>query len=558
MAKDILTPQEVWEDFPFDEIPQAELIDEKTIDGIVINRIRIDGKNTPSGRTGIFCLVARKQSLSALPCIVAVSPLDKEPSESFAIKLAEQGYMAAIVDVGGRVTENGYYTKYPEDISYAVYSGEENLVFSDNGNVKSTCFYEWSYSYFCAVKYFRSQSSVTAVCGIGYGENATCIWHASSVSGFLDCAVAVENAGWRVYRNILKYSGELDPQFSDETLKFLAGIEPQSYAKSVTCPFLFLTATNDRRYDFDRAFDTVGRIGDSIYKAVYYSPNFFSVNDENAYEDMLKFFEAFLTGKNSLPKIPEVRAEADNGEFRILGEVDKRGLKRVKLFVSEGVVEPSLRAYRAYDVSVKGGEFAFTYRRCAKSHIVCAFATAYYAGGFAISSNLTVKKATEKTDKVLKVRNNVVFSGRDEGSESIFAGVMPDGSNEVFDTEGDCTVYKKSGPMDICGAYSKYGLTTFKINAPCDKPVDDAILIFDAYSEEDCEFAVTLTGEKGGEEKEFRTRVSVVGGKVWHNVRLEMQRFKTDEGVSLKSFEKVKRITFTAKGKYLINNVLWV
>ena len=54
-------------------------------------------------------------------------------------------------------------------------------------------------------------------------------------------------------------------------------------------------------------------------------------------------------------------------------------------------------------------------------------------------------------------------------------------------------------------------------------------------------------------------RVNVFGGDVWHNVQLEKNRFKTAEGMVLKSYEKIDAIEFSVdEGEFLLNNALWV
>ena len=50
----------------------------------------------------------------------------------------------------------------------------------------------------------------------------------------------------------------------------------------------------------------------------------------------------------------------------------------------------------------------------------------------------------------------------------------------------------------------------------------------------------------------------MVGGDVWQNVRIEQNKFKTPEGMILKSYEKIEAIEFDFDGECVINNVLWV
>ena len=49
------------------------------------------------------------------------------------------------------------------------------------------------------------------------------------------------------------------------------------------------------------------------------------------------------------------------------------------------------------------------------------------------------------------------------------------------------------------------------------------------------------------------------GGEVWQNVKIEQMRFKTEQGIGLKSYQKIEAIEFVAnENGYLLNNALWV
>jgi hypothetical protein len=90
------------------------------------------------------------------------------------------------------------------------------------------------------------------------------------------------------------------------------------------------------------------------------------------------------------------------------------------------------------------------------------------------------------------------------------------------------------------------------------KFIEDAILMFDVFAKQDLEFSVSIFADYFGDKKEFVAKFSVVGGKVWHNIRLDISRFKTAEGRILKNYESVNAVKFYGEGVYLINNVLWV
>ena len=114
------------------------------------------------------------------------------------------------------------------------------------------------------------------------------------------------------------------------------------------------------------------------------------------------------------------------------------------------------------------------------------------------------------------------------------------------------------GPMGIEGVYSKFGLLTFKFKAVKDMPAEDAILMFDVYSKKAEEFTIKLISDYHGAKIEYLSVVKLVGGEVWQNVKVEMNKFKTVEGMPLKKYEIINALEFSSNSEFLLNNALWV
>ena len=126
-------------------------------------------------------------------------------------------------------------------------------------------------------------------------------------------------------------------------------------------------------------------------------------------------------------------------------------------------------------------------------------------------------------------------------------------------TDSKDLVKVKKGPMGIEGVSCEAGLLTFKFGAKKDRPSDDALLMFDVYAVNKGEITIKLISDYFGEKKEYLSKVNLLGGEVWQNIKLEVSRFKTAEGRNLKSMEKIEAVEFIVSGgEYLINNALWL
>ncbi len=560
MAINIFSPQSVWANFNITQV-NAHVISEKKIRDVVYTKIIIEGRKTERGIVQIAGYMAKPIDYHGDSAILLTNKSEKTFDEKLIIDLAKSGFMVLAVDLTGKDDEKEEYTLYPDDVYYANFDYAKKNIISATGDIFKTCWYEWGVSLRYAIYYLRYNLGVDKIGAVGVGNSATPVWHAIATTEDIACAVIVGNAGWRVYKNINKFSDELDPEFTDEVLQVLAGIEPQSYAKSVKCPVLTLSATNSFVYDVDRAFDTVERIEDEIYKAINYSVGYRDSIDNASYLTAKAFLKEFLLEKKAgyLPLSPEIKAELKDGKIEVeVTPSEKRGKTPVKpesvyLYVAEGVINPSLRAWKKIDGVQAKNKYLFEYTPYYKSQIATFFAKAVYENGYTVSSPIIAKKFTEQ-DVSLKTKASIIYSGRIDNSFSVFAGDF----NGTFDIENKGRVVEKNGPMDIAGVRSEVGLITFKVNAIKDKPQDDALLMFDLFLKQDGEFSVSLISFDDGKSLEYTTTISAIGGKVWHNIKLEKSKFKTEEGRILKSYESVNAVKFKGDGVYLISNVLWV
>ena len=564
MAGNILTPQALWGNFKRDKEPSAETISEKKVGDVIVSHVFISGRNTQTGQVKIFATIARNVQLSIMPAVLIVQDLESRSGDDVVIELAKRGYMAVSIDIAGKREDGLNYTLYPEEIEYANYVNVNETLTEIEKGVKDSCWYEWGIAVRYAIGYLKNQPCISSIGAIGIKGGATLLWQVAGTDNSLSAFVAVMNAGWQAYKNQFKFKvAGTDTQMSENMFKYVAGVEPQSYATGVKCPTLMLVATNSNRYDADRAYDTVARIDDKIYSTLDYTPNAVSNVGISAIRNTILFLDEFLmrglkTAEN-LPSNPEVKCAIKNGKIEIEVLADETELSELCAFVSEGVETPCLRAWRKISGKDKNekGRRVFYYSPYPESGIVTFFVQARYDSGFTVCSPISAKKF--KPEEVeIKYKERIVFSGREEDAVSIFGERSLVDESFSLKIDKNVGVKEKSGPMGISGAYAENGLITFKINAEKDKPVDDAMLMLDVYVKSDDELTVKLICDYFGKKTEYMCKVAVKGGKVWHNVQLDMNKFKTADGKIIKSYSQVNAIEFSLNGTYIINNVLWL
>ncbi len=564
MIEKILTPTALWKNFELPEEVGANIVQERTEDNIIISKLIIEGRKVKDGNVSIYAELLRGDGVADCPAILLLEDFSINRESNLAKDLLSKGYAVLMVDLEGFKEGKEDYTLYPQSVNYANYENCKGDLYSIKKDAKSTCWYEWCGVLKYAIKYLQSLPFITKVGGFGLSTVATALWQMIGSSQNLDACVIALNSGWIGYKGIHKFGGVVEPQFTGQVCQFIAGIDSQSYAMHIQTPTLLLSATNDNNFDVDRAQDTMSKFPEETYNAMHLSTNYTDRVDNDSYNDALLFFDKFLLDKAVvMPKEAEIKCELDNEKIIVEVQTDAdctASVHKVSVFVAEEKIDPSLRCYQRLDAKKgQNGKFVSEYVPYKESEIVFAYATVEYKNGLKLSTNLISKRFNaEKVGNAFK--SNILYSSRIKNSESIFAPAKPINFEiKKVETIGDGSVIEKKGPMGINGVTSSGGLLTLAISSKKYKPKEGSMLLLDVYVKKESTLLVKLIGDYFGAKTEYFVKISLLGGDVWHNVMLEMNKFKTTEGMALKTYEKIQALELSVSDSdYLINNVLWI
>lgn len=567
MAGNFLTPTGIWKDFELKGEVTAKILKESSLRGTAYTHLRIDGRTTSDGAVGIYGVMVRKAQLNLAPAIVIVQDFKDGADTTLARYFAEKGFIALVIDLAGATEENKLrqsevdtpYTIYPESLSYANYnkSEEEKTEVTD---VRTTCWYEWGRVIRYAVEYIKAQPLVTKVGLFGVFNAATPIWQVISADCGISACAIIANAGWKGYKDLSKFGDIPEPQFGDDALKFLAGIEPQAYAVHVKCPLLMLSPTNSSEFNVDRTYDTISRINENIYHATDYSLGGREEINFSCFVNAEVFFtELLIKDTANLPKEVTVKGAIENGKLKISVTPDANGLKELFVYCAEEELNTAYRSWnKVTDIEeVKDGVYTFRYEPYANSGAVTFFARAGYENGMHVCSAVGCKKFTEKEAGAF-YHGKVYYNSRVADADSEFYPAeenlsVPFGIN----LDKSDVIKTKNGPMDFAGLVCKQGVITFKPDVKKYKPEIGAIFMLDVFIKGEGFFTATLITDVSGVKTEYSAQEKIFGD-FWQNVRFEGNSFKTAEGKTLKSFDGVIAVKFSADKDFIINNVLWV
>ena len=344
----ILTPVSIWNDFKTVGEKNYTVLNETVKDGVVFTRFTIDGKPSDGAATVIYLVSARSERLSLSPCVFVLPDFEKDIDEDYLFDLAKRGYTAVSADFSGKKQGKEFYTVYPSGASYADYESVKSDVYQIPTDVKHSCWYEWGAVAKYSLSYLFNNSLITGVGAIGVGLGASVLWQVAASEFNLSCAAFIFDAGWNAY--FKKGNRKIDgvaPDFDDNDLKVLAGVDAQAYASFIKVPSLVVSATNSYTFDFDRSADTVIRMTNAPYAAIDYSVNRVDVIDKSCYDDVNYFFDKILlkgATADVLPPLPEAECCLDDGEIEIQADAAADCLKKVIFYAAEGDLKQQFRS----------------------------------------------------------------------------------------------------------------------------------------------------------------------------------------------------------------------
>ena len=187
------------------------------------------------------------------------------------------------------------------------------------------------------------------------------------------------------------------------------------------------------------------------------------------------------------------------------------------------------------------------------------FANVRYKNGFETSTNI-VSKRFKQEEIASSYKVTLLYSSRIENGQSIFSPISFSEKNaKMIDIVNKGEIKVKKGPMNIDGICCDSGLRTFVVGSKKYMPINGSMLMLDVYAKQESMLTVKLIVDVLGSKIEYFSKIKMLGGDIWQNVQIDMNKFKTAEGMVLKDYLKINALEMHVEGsEYLINNVLWV
>ena len=537
-------------------------------DGARFSHVSYSGHEVEDGSVRIYARFCRPVGEGKRPAVLllpdAGKPLDNELAKYFLA----QGYAVLMPDYSGKMQsdkEGTLRTVYPPSLEHGNYEKARGLTNMENLSPEQTTWFEWAYVALFSIEYLKSREDVNAVGVVGVRTGGAIAWQIM-LSPDIKCAVPINAVGWTSFSGLAKFGQNVAHNLSDDTHRYIAAVESQSYAPYVKCPVLMLCALHDDSFDCDRAYDTYSRIGNEYGNALIYSASSGACIGEHGLLSLNLFLERNLKGREIyIPAPLNVQLTEKDGSLQVEVECDKEGLlEEAGIFYAEASVTTKCayrdwhRVYKVNGKSVKDGIVRHTLKPFAGAEAAFVYAYAKYLNGFRVVSKITAKRLTGDKNAV---KGRMLYSGK----ELDCFGVAYYGEYSIGDIflEHDAVVKTSVGYGGIQGAFSVGGIKTYKISSPEFIPDENALLKFDAYFAQTQELQISVdAGDVEKEKERYTCAVEVKGGGKWKRLILKASDFKGEQsGMPLQNFSEGRALTFDCEEdnvEFAINNILWL
>ncbi len=558
----MLTPVTLWQDFD-DSLPaNEELLFERREGGIVWQDLYFYGRNVGSGagRVKIYGRYVFPENAGQFPVVLIMFEARMPFDEALILRYVGSGYGVLCVDYCGEKAE-GYCTVYPKLVDYGNYDRAERRIDFCDRSAKETSWYEWAAVARYAVNFLKRRPEVRAVGALGLKTGGEILYKIAPYCP-IACLITVCAGGWLAYRGMGKSANEMHA-LDDERHRFIAGIDSQSYAPHVKCPVLLISAISDKKYHYERVYDTFRQINPNVEKAILFSAHGSGQVGGHSLKDIDLFLDKYLRGRSVfLSRQISLSVEEDSeGDLVATGNFDPDGeIKDFGIFFTENVA-----AYKTRDwtrligkpselLPGNVGKIPLPLYKGTEKALVFAFAN--YSNDFSVTSRILEVNITKRYKNACP-KSRVIYSEADgrNGFSTFWKRTRSIGG--CFSESTNSGIRIQPGYGGIKGISARPGVITYRVGEARYEAPEGASFRFDAYAPNKSRLRVVFYRDEEARVG-FLCDVEIEGGGTWKHICLESSDFKAESGETFQDFGGVVSAVFMSDDDVLINNVFWI
>ncbi|MDE5990829.1 MAG: hypothetical protein K2H36_04520 [Clostridia bacterium] len=552
METNLMSPSQLWANYDADAVKlkpnfiKYDTLSNGTVDFEVYLSCEGEDKNT----TLTYCYgKIPKQDFKNATLIYIngyTSDLNNEVFDNFLPK----GYAVVCFDYIGKAEGKSKYTIYPDSLKYANLAHSARHLDGFDKSPKDSCVFIWSKMCRNVITFIKKLLGEDNKIYLRSSlEGGNILWQVAGMDKRVEGIISANNAGWEESRGLFRFSESPDEfNFSEDKIKWMSACSPQSYAKFVTCPVLFISGTNSSLTSIDRVEKTFALTNNGNDNRACLCSNLTNTMNANAKTSLAIWLDKVYYGLPR-PKAPTANFELIDGQLCVKMEFDNsQEIERMVVHYCYNEINSELRHWNKAIIS-SASPIAQIPVRIGDTQVFAYSSVIYKDGQFYSSLPIMFKLGNAELERLPMKTSHIVY----ERKNGLDAWVVDNNNGEYYMPE------LKTGAYDIVGVTAQKGhLATYKISDKKYEHSENSIFQFDCYSPTSRSLYVEMCVEMDVFKYEYY-RVEVrLSGEEWQKIALSHNDFKTKELVPLKDWKKVKKLSFLNIDGTLISNIIWV
>jgi len=550
-----LTPTAVWEGYdPKKDDLEASIVGTE-IDGNIVCSKQFFTSETVDGKKirVLSELFYDKRWSDPRGAVLAVPSISLVFYKTLINLLINDGYVVLVVDYYGEPSIEPR-TAYPSNLLKCQYPNCKSHLNTIDESVKDTIWFTWAKIIRRSITFLEEQSIVDSnkICLLGMGTGAQIGWNVAAMDKRIKAFVPVSGGGFQWAIGKPKFTFGNIPQ-TDEERAFSMGIGSETYAKSITCPTLFMSSIIAKHNDVDRAGDLLGLVN-TKNKSLLFSTTLEPQISTSAYKTFQMWLRKIMSSIEEEILIPSITFENIENNLYIKLNIEQK-IENKEIFVCYGEPNSNLRSWQSINNIIQINETTYSCNIPVfdNKELIVAYANVRNNNGYVVSTQIIGIKPVDlgiKTSDIIEKTNPRILY-----DESMGIGPFKVKTKD-FILEDD-TLFNKNGPLNISGITAKTGDIVLYRNIHELKMLErTSLLHFDVYSPTARELRINMLSLDATQK--YSTVLDLTGGDFWQKITLDCSDFKTLNGKSLTSFTDTKVLTIVDAKDIILTNFLWI
>ncbi len=382
-SPELNSPAEVWRGYdPTAEPLEIESTKRWDEDGLALEKLRFTSETVEGHKVRVFTMQGAPRDAKQLPGVLHIHGGGQTASLDWVRFWTKRGYVCVTFDFCGPWADRTEVTDWGPLKQGNMQSAAGG--YQVDPSVRASSWYHWTVAARRALTVLAQHPAVDAnrlgIFGISMGGTLT--WMVAGSDPRVKAAAPIYGCGYNLDRRKTRWGF---PELTSQQAHFQRAMSSEAHAPYVTCPVLFLNATNDFHGWLDNATDTLAATPGPRWQT--YTPSYNHHIGASEAASLPLWMDVQLKGEGQFPASPSLRLEiAPSG--LLTGFVDAQGAtpQSIEIFYALGDRPAPNHCWRR--IACAAGQAHAELPVVDTWDTVFAFAKVTYPGDFSLSSPL--------------------------------------------------------------------------------------------------------------------------------------------------------------------------